>query len=42
MNDINKLVGETLVSIEGAEPDSENITLKTASGKTFLMFHSQD
>lgn len=36
------LIGKTLVRIEGAERGSERITLTTATGDRYLMWHRQD
>lgn len=41
-NDISKIIGETIVSIKGAEEWSDRITFRTKSGREFLMHHSQD
>ena len=42
MSDFSELKGETLTAIEGATVGSESITFKTASGRTFNLYHSQD
>src|SRR5690606_1558502 len=38
--DFNELEGEIIVSIDGIRND--DVTIKTASGRTFRMYHSQD
>lgn len=36
------LRGETLTAVEGLKTGSEEVTLRTASGRAFRMWHNQD
>lgn len=38
---IEKMVGETIASVEGLEKESERVVIKCESGLTFTFFHSQ-
>lgn len=38
----NKLTGETITEISGAEEGSDQVIIKTKSGKTFTLYHDQD
>jgi hypothetical protein len=38
----NILLGETIASISGLEPGSEEVTVTLASGAKFRLYHSQD
>lgn len=40
--DFSSLVGLTIASIEGMKPGEDEIHIKTACGRHFMMFHEQD
>jgi len=40
--DFKKLIGETIIEINGLEQYSDHVIFKTESGNTFIMFHEQD
>jgi hypothetical protein len=42
MEGIEHLRGQTIMSIEGAEPRSERIVFTLTDGRRFLMWHDQD
>lgn len=39
---INELLGKTLIEIEGAEADSEEIIFTCNDGTRYMMYHEQD
>lgn len=39
---IEKLLGKTIIKIEGLEKGSERVSFSTLEGPTYIMFHSQD
>lgn len=42
MSDFGALKGETITAISGMEPGSDRVEIKTASGKSFEMYHRQE
>lgn len=42
MASIEELLGKTIVSIDGAEEGSEEITIRTSDDKVYSMLHLQD
>lgn len=41
-SNIIKLIGETIAKITGAQEDSDEIIIETASGRRFRFYHQQD
>lgn len=42
VNNIEELIGKTLVSVKGIEEGSEEVELEDDQGKIYVFFHSQD